>query len=670
MRGPRLGQACVARALALLALGTAVPAPGGSRAALVGGDDAPLLLAAATAPGVTIAGSEPAPPAPAVATDEEQGGLLRGIRWELAPIRYWGQIAIDYRTSGSDGGGQGSQQTVSVSINGASYIWQPWFAQLRGGLGLVLARSEATDGGGTRNLGLTGSLGLSLLPISRFPSNFYLDVSDSRADGEFTGVDYRTVRFGFDQSYTPPDSSARYRLAFDQSTIRVDDAATGARGASSMASSDTVRTLRATYSRSFERQSIDAEASISTNGRDDPLGRARSQSDLVTVRHSYQPADALSIESLASLTRFDNDLPTRSGRQNLGLRTLQLSSFATWRPLPGDAWHSADHPLYLTANVRAMVLSSDNLGTQSETRSLFAGIGLNYQLLRTVRLIANTSLARFSAHSGPSTSSLTQSFGLSYAGDPIALGRFVYTHSASVSASLAKTTGADAGSRHGTNASLNHGLSRTWALGPASSFALSLGQGLSLGHGTQRSLGGGLTHSVAASWTRSTGGASRSLARVSATDSRALGAQGVDYQMVNVQVSQQQSLSRVSYWSGNLTWQGTRRRDPEEDPELLGFAPRGWTTSYGADLSYVHQRAFGVQGLRYTALLNANSFDVDRRDQGFVDAPLSNTTLAFDQRLEYRIGRLDIRLSARWARVDGKDSWVVFLRIVRAFGRF
>ena len=41
---------------------------------------------------------------------------------------------------------------------------------------------------------------------------------------------------------------------------------------------------------------------------------------------------------------------------------------------------------------------------------------------------------------------------------------------------------------------------------------------------------------------------------------------------------------------------------------------------------------------------------------------------SFEQRLEYRIGKLETRLSYRLAEIDGKKNALLFLRVAREFG--
>ena len=158
-------------------------------------------LAAAYAPG-TDTRVEPldAPAAPAPAGN--------GIRWMAAPVRLNGSVALDLRWLRMEDGSRTSQALVYNDIDAATYIWQPWFALLRGGVGVLAERSVFSASGGAgdtiaRTGSLTGRVALTVFPASRFPFEIRADVSDSRVSGDNLGADYRSQRLGITQSWRP-----------------------------------------------------------------------------------------------------------------------------------------------------------------------------------------------------------------------------------------------------------------------------------------------------------------------------------------------------------------------------------------------------------------------------------------------------------------------------------
>ena len=72
--------------------------------------------------------------------------------------------------------------------------------------------------------------------------------------------------------------------------------------------------------------------------------------------------------------------------------------------------------------------------------------------------------------------------------------------------------------------------------------------------------------------------------------------------------------------------------------------------------------------LRYLAIYERSDYQLNTRLQGDLNALRDQVTWSFEQRLEYRIGKLETRLSYRLAEIDGKKNALLFLRIAREFG--
>jgi hypothetical protein len=84
--------------------------------------------------------------------------------------------------------------------------------------------------------------------------------------------------------------------------------------------------------------------------------------------------------------------------------------------------------------------------------------------------------------------------------------------------------------------------------------------------------------------------------------------------------------------------------------------------------TYQHLRVFGVAQLRYLAIYERSDYQLNTRLQGDINALREQVAWSFEQRLEYRIGKLETRLSYRLAEIDGKKNALLFLRIAREFG--
>ncbi|OYU73768.1 MAG: hypothetical protein CFE45_36455, partial [Burkholderiales bacterium PBB5] len=98
-----------------------------------------------------------------------------GFQWVVAPWRQAGTVSLDLRSLRLEDGQTSRQGVLSTDIEWDSYLWQPWFLQMRFGLGLLAARDTSSHGadthgsdGGTSGT-VTGRMALALFPASRFP---------------------------------------------------------------------------------------------------------------------------------------------------------------------------------------------------------------------------------------------------------------------------------------------------------------------------------------------------------------------------------------------------------------------------------------------------------------------------------------------------------------------
>jgi hypothetical protein len=144
-------------------------------------------------------------------------------------------------------------------------------------------------------------------------------------------------------------------------------------------------------------------------------------------------------------------------------------------------------------------------------------------------------------------------------------------------------------------------------------------------------------------------------------DSRTFGETQSAFQLANLQASGQMQLSRFSSFTANLTLQGTRQETQESPASGLNVTTNG-------GLTYQHTRFFGVPRLAYLASYNRSDYLVNARQQGDLEAPRQQATWTLDQRLEYRIGRIEASLQYRLAEFDGKKNALVFFRLARHFG--
>jgi hypothetical protein len=379
------------------------------------------------------------------------------------------------------------------------------------------------------------------------------------------------------------------------------------------------------------------------------------------ARHAYRVSDALLVDSNATYTaqqfQFDADSIAVSG----DTRSAQLYSLATWTPID-SAWRA-------TGNLRYLKTESNIAETSFDSSNLGGGASLSYQANRNLSLFGTIN-ANVNKASDRSTTSLSEAVGLNYSGDPRLFGAYSYNWYGA--GSFSNSSGGEGESQRSTNASAGHGLQRLWQLNAL----------------TQ--LSGGLTQSVSATQSSGAGSAaSKSLSHgasltlqanpsdrlsgflsASVSDNRVSGDDTSSFQLLNVQLSGRWRINAYSELNSNLTWQLSRQTSSTREAEGFSSNSESQDSGMSGNLGYSHVRVFGVRGLRYTLDFRANTNESNSRLAGNPDATRERTTLDLDQRLMYRIGRLETELQVRMAEVEGRRQSLIFFKVSRGFGGF
>jgi hypothetical protein len=587
----------------------------------------PLVLALASCLAAHAAEPPaPAPDPPPVSAAVEPG--LTDVRWEIAPIRWRGLLALDLRSFNVDGQAYRREVIESASVQATSYVYQPWFAQLAFGLTAVTAQQygELPARGST----LTGNGLAAVFPTSRFPFQANFERIDSRSSDQFTGRDFVQDRAGVRQSYRTVRGDQNASAAFDRSTLTSD--AFGR---------DTVDVYNAGYARSFDANNFELSGNRTRNTRE---AGEHAVFDRLFGRHNYSADGLVTAETLASYGATSQQLLTQSELRN---EVTQLSSFGTWR-------RSDDDPLLVTGGARFFSSQISSALSETEARSALVYGNANYWYTRNLLLNGGGSVAQNSG-SGDTVTFTSLLAGGTYTADPKRFGEWLYTPS--LGANAATQSGGEEGTRHQTGAQGNHGVSRLYNVAEQQSVALNLTQSLAHAH-DNRAGGlttftnyGGVSYRVMGAETLS------GLASLSASDSRAWGFADSNFQLVNLQLSGQANLGRYSSLVANYTVQATRQGSGED-----------WTLSRNGGGTYQHTRVFGVAQLRYVAIYERSDYQLNTRLQGDLNAPREQVAWSFEQRLEYRIGKLETRVMFRVNEIDGSKNALLFFRVAREFG--
>lgn len=573
-----------------------------------------------------------------------------GIRWEFAPWRRSGSLSLDQRWLRLEDGQRSGQSLVMADAEFASHIWQPWFVQVRLGATVMGSRSQgagvgASDGGASVN----GRLGLSVFPSSRFPFELRLDTSDSRANGDSLTGDYTSRRVSLSQGYRPLRGNDQYQLNIERSVLQ--DAR----------SQDTLTTFNATALRQMNQHTLDLGLSHSEHSRSDSEERTRLSS--MNARHGYAGSQSLQVETLASWNEF------RIGNAALeaGSDIRQLSTYATWRPGVVLGWQGATAPL-VAATARWVQVRSLGSESGASVQAVNLSLGASQELGTAWRATLSGNASEVRANALPGGRNLGMQGSVSWVPPAWTLERWRYTPS--VSGNVGFNRSADGAARELVGAQASHGLSRDIMLGTDQQLSLGVNQSLGVLHEAGVSPPAVATsYGANLSWQRVSAQGSQSSGGISYSDSRTRGATDGRFQLINLQLSQRTQLSRYSVWAANITVQGSRNRASELDVftgQLRDVAP-GWQRFYSGTLSYEHQNAFDVPRLRFSLLAGANSQVIERRQLGDIDAPRERINESLESRLDYNVGRLETRLSARAARVEGRVVTAIQARAQRRF---
>jgi len=617
---------------------------------------APVAGAAVFAPGRFDAdpptGDNPPAPGPSAAEPLQ----APGFQWVLGPWRQAGRLALDGRWLRQQDGALSRQGVLSTEFDWATHLWEPWFLQMRFGLGLVGVRdsSRGGDSGAVSGSsgGLTARMSLSLFPASRFPFELRADMGDSRSSSDTLGAAVRQRRLSLSQSWRPERGNLSLQAQLDHSRLFSD------------AGDDVLTTLQVSGQQQLGAHSLDASAQLVRNDRTDLDEHQRLTS--MHLRHGFTPRPDLQVDTLASW----NDNRLRSGRRpgdDLAGSVRQITSVVGWRPREGDPLYHPQLPLQLGASLRWSEAVAGSQGGQQRAQAWAATLGANLDLSADWRMTASVATSRLQA-AGQALQSTNLNAGANWTPAGWALGRWRYMPQAGVN--LGASTGSGQPSRQLLGLQGSHGLSTAWTMGESAQLSLSLTQSAAVAHeSTSPQPVRGLSHTLGLFWQGSSDSGQARFAGLSLSDSRSQGSGSGQFQLANLQLSQRTQLSRLTSWSVNLTAQASRSTSSDIDPftgerRTVGG---GWQAFYSGSASLDQQRLFGVPRLRHTLLFSLNSQQLERRALGDVDAPRERISQSLESRLDYMVGRLELRLSARHARVDGRAVATLNARLQRRF---
>ncbi|MBI5275359.1 MAG: hypothetical protein HY854_02780 [Burkholderiales bacterium] len=574
----------------------------------------------------------------------------------LGPVPLGGTLTYDLRASRGRDEGASLSHLLTGSLHGRTYIFEPWFATLGG----ILRLSTATSRAGAIETGpfapreamttteqfITGNARLEVFPRSRFPFELHVEHNDSRVGtGLQSTVDFRTLNIGFSQRYRPVGNGWRLYGAYDHYS----------QVAGGQSQSQDV--LTGEYAAHWKGNDLSVGLSASQARRSG--GDSTMFQSLVT-RHNYTPAPALSVDTTVNLTHTQDRL---AGAPS-DLAVLQWSSVGVYQP-EGEKYS-------LTGTARAMMLREDVTGNSLESFGLT--LGGTYNVSGNVRLSASghTTLTRGDAGTAQSFSGAG---GASWQGDSIEFAgiRWDPFASATLGASTASGSGVEE-TQTQLQAQAGHSLSRPIRLSDTSGLVLQMSQTLSATHirttappvpGALPPSQRALLHTASATWTASAGSAS-AYARIALSDSRELTGNRSHVQLANFQLSGSFEFDTRSSVTGDLTVQRTLQVTGASSLGLAAPGERSVSVGASGEITYRHQRLFGVPRLVFTSRLKLAQ-DVLRQPGSFLTVPERETAL-WENQLTWGMGRLEAQVLLRISQVEGRRREALVLRAQRSFG--
>jgi hypothetical protein len=598
-----------------------------------------------------------------------------GRHLKLAPIRVSSTVGgnIGFTYFGNNfGKSRNSSKSLGVNVNykvrATSYFWQPWFAEVSGGLG-VFADSSITNYSPpptttkSANAALTGDFQLDMLKYSRFPFMARVYKSGNHSSGTASGInsDHRNKGYELSQEYRSLNGRIDSLAHFVHNNG----------GRASFGTEEAQDQLNLFLSAlPFQYQSLRVSGNFIDTSH--PLLGDSFISDALSTNHLYQPNATFSIASLLDLIKTDYTLkPGNVTLQQNNYNSQQLSSYASWRPIAS--------PLTMTSSVR---LYRSDYGTNSSpllrSDATNFNLGANYAwspLLRTYGSVNvyddNKGIQTVSSNAALAAQKM---FGSS---EGVKIGDYRYTRYGTASlanstvtsssnltttpgsANLTKTT-----SVQSLGGNLGHGLSKSTNL-DGGIFTINLNQTFSEVLSTRHTPFSHLGSNGSWSWSRSAG-RETTIFRLTASDSRDLSGRQSFFQLINLQATRDVLLIRHQSLNGNLTIQTTRS----------GYKAYGGydglstplITSPSASVRYDNQKLFSVLNLTLTSALQLTAHDIvssQTNQSGY--SPMNTSTVAWDNDVNYFIGRLRIRALLHIAEVNNSTQSSLWFTMNRGF---
>lgn len=565
------------------------------------------------------------------------------------PFNWWGELGYDFLSNQFESGVDRVEHTGLLRLNAAGFIHQPWLATVEGGLGMYLRRAD-TDSGDSTSDNFIGNARLRMFPLSRFPLELFAEKSDSRTDTDLTGLAIDRTRYGINQSYTSK-GGASMSVGYEHSdtTNITTNTASGEH-----LREDVSDLLKARFNKAFGAHSIAFDANANrvdiTNSID------FNESVFSTLRHAYRPSPSFSSEDM--LTYNKNDITTENSKFESDV--IQLNSFGFWRP-------HTKRPLRINGTIRALTRENETLAVASEAQTATGTLGANYEW--SPRWVFNGNVGITGAEADEE-STTTHFQGLNAIYTSANYKPFNLDASWFGQMDL-RNTNTDDDRLQEAGAQIGYNLDKNIFTENRHAYSFGFRQSINSLADSEDFSSMTLFTTGSASWNRR-GTRSNGMARFSMSDNRTV-ASGPDseniegeFQLINLQASVDSKLSSTSSFRANATLQVSRN----ERPEIAGIIDAGngdWIPTSTVDITYYKLGVFQVPHLSFYSTLRSvsNSF---APVVGEPTGRVKRDDNQWENRLEYTVGRLQLRVVSRLSDIQGSKQNYFLFQVRRMIG--
>ena len=558
------------------------------------------------------------------------------------PFNWWGELGYDFLSNQFESGQDRIEQTGLLRLNAAGYIHQPWLATVDGGLGMYLRRADTTSGDSTSD-NFIGNATLRLFPLSRFPFEAFAEKSDSRTDTDLTGLVIDRTRYGINQSYISK-GGASMNVGYehsDSSNITTDTAS------GDHLREDVSDLYKARFNKAFGAHSIAFDA----NANRVDITNSIDFNDTVfsTLRHAYRPSPSFSSEDM--LTYNKNEVTTESSKFESDV--IQLNSFGFWRP-------HTKRPLRINGTIRALTRENETLVATNEAQTATGTLGATYEW--SPHWVFNADVGVTGADADDqSTTTHFQGINAIYTSatyKPLNLDASWFGQMD------ARNTNEDDDRLQEAGAQIGYNLGKNIFTENRHAYSFGLSQSINSLADSDDFSSSTLFSTGSLSWNRR-GTRSNGMARFSMSDNRTVASgpnsENVEgeFQLINLQASVDTRISSTSSFRANATLQVSRN----ERPEIAGLIDSGngdWIPTSTVDITYYKLGLFQVSHLSFYSTLRSvsNSF------APLVGEPTGRVRRddnQWENRLEYTVGRLQLRVISRLSDIQGnKQNYFLF----------